>query len=79
MKKKINDADMPIGKLTRVKDMLPSPEELTASGRTVKVTLRLSVGSIKFFKQFAQKYNTKYQKLIRNLIDAYTEKFSLPH
>ncbi len=79
MKKRINDTDMPIGRLTRVKDMLPSPEELTASVQTVKVTLRLSADSIKLFKQFAHKYNTKYQKLIRNLIDVYTEKFSPPH
>lgn len=79
MRKKTADINMPIGKLTRIKDTLPSPEELIASEHTIKVTLRLSADSIKFFKHFAQKYHTKYQKLIRNLIDVYTEKFSLPH
>ena len=76
MKKKMADRNMPIGKLTKIKDMLPLPEELARSEHAVKVTLRLSEDSIKLFKYFAQKYHTKYQKLIRNLIDAYTEKFA---
>ena len=75
MKRKIPDINMPIGKLKEAKDVLPAPEELASSERTVKVTLRLSADSIKFFKCFAQKHHTKYQKLIRRLVDAYTEKF----
>lgn len=67
---------MPIGKITRVKDFLPPPEELMAYERTVKVTLRLSENSIKFFKQYAQKYHTKYQKVIRRLIDTYAKRFA---
>ena len=67
---------MPIGKLTRAKDVLPSPEELMISERTVKVTLRLSEDSIKFFKRYAQKHHTKYQKMIRKVVDAYTERFT---
>jgi predicted DNA binding CopG/RHH family protein len=79
MKKNKIDSDMPVGRLTRVKDMLPRPEELMASEKTVKVTLRLSESSIMFFKCYAEKYHTKYQKMIRKLIDAYTERFPLPH
>jgi hypothetical protein len=79
MKRRTVDTNMPIGKLTRVKDALPPPEELIASERTLKVTLRLSEDSIKLFKYFAQKYHTKYQKLIRKLIDMYADKFSLSH
>jgi len=70
---------MPVGKLTRVKDVLPSPEELMVSEKTIKVTLRLSENSLRFFKQYAQKYHTKYQKVIRKLIDVYAERFALPH
>lgn len=79
MKKNKFDLDMPIGKITRVKDFLPPPEELMASEHTVKVTLRLSEDSIKFFKEYAQKYHTKYQKVIRRLVDMYANRFALPH
>lgn len=68
---------MPIGKLTRIKDFLPSPEELMASERTVKVTLRLSEDSIKMFKKYAQKYNTKYQRVIRRLVDTYAKRYAM--
>ena len=76
MKRTDRDTDMPAGKLARVKDMLPPPAELMASEKTVKVTLRLSESSIKFFKQYAQKYHTKYQKVIRRLVDVYAERFA---
>jgi len=76
MKKNKFDLDMPSGKVARVKDFLPPPEELMASERTVKVTLRLSEDSIQFFKQYAQKYHTKYQKVIRRLVDAYANRFA---
>ena len=76
MKKNRVDLNMPIGKLTRVKDTLPSPEELMAFEPTVKVTLRLSKSSIHFFKNYAQKYHTKYQKVIRRLVDTYAKHFA---
>lgn len=38
MKKKINYSDMPIGKLTRVKDFLPPPSELAKTEKTEKIT-----------------------------------------
>ena len=68
---------MPIGKITRVKDFLPSPEELMIPEKTVKVTLRLSEDSIKFFKHYAQKYHTKYQRVIRKLIDTYADYYAV--
>lgn len=67
---------MPIGKITRVKDFLPSPEELMIPEKTVKVTLRLSEDSVKFFKHYAQKYHTKYQRVIRKLIDTYADHYA---
>jgi predicted DNA binding CopG/RHH family protein len=79
MKKHKIDNDMPIGKLTIVKDTLPSPEELMSSERTVKVTLRLSQKSMDFFKEYARTHHTKYQKMIRRLVDAYAEKHALSH
>ena len=76
MKKNKFDLDMPSGKLIRVKDFLPPPEELMIPERTVKITLRLSEASIQFFKDYAHKYHTKYQKVIRKLVDSYADHFA---
>ena len=70
MKKKI-DKNKPIGKMTRINDILPSPKELALPERKVKVTISLSATSVEFFKHEAKKHHTKYQKMIRNLLDKY--------
>lgn len=69
---------MPLGKLKEVNDFLPTPEELMADEKMVKVTLRLSESSLKFFKQYADKYHTKYQKVIRKLVDTYAVRYAVP-
>lgn len=78
MKRKRIDTDMPLGKLKEVNDFLPTPEELMADEKMVKVTLRLSESSLKFFKQYADKYHTKYQKVIRKLVDTYAVRYAVP-
>ncbi len=71
MKKKIDD-DMPIGKITIIPDFLPPPDQLVfPKDKTVKVTLTLSADSIAYFKAHAKKNNTKYQVMIRALVDRY--------
>ena len=72
MSKKIKYTDGPIDVVEVVDDFLPSPEQLAFKDETVKVTLLLSKNSVDFFKNEANKYNTKYQKMIRNLLDQYT-------
>jgi predicted DNA binding CopG/RHH family protein len=76
MKKKTEDLNMPIGKLTRVKDFLPPPAELVATEKTVKVTIALKKKSVEFFKHKAGQYHTKYQKMIRELLDKYAMQYS---
>ena len=76
MKRRIVDSNLPIGKLTRVKDVLPPPDKLVIPEQTVKVTLFLSKSSVKFFKNKAAQYQTKYQRMIRELVDRYTENYS---
>ena len=76
MKRKPSDWDMPIGKLTRVQDFLPPPDKLVMPEPTIKVTLLLSKSSIKFFKRKATQHRTKYQRMIRALVDQYTERYS---
>jgi hypothetical protein len=73
MSGKTKYTDESLGKLRVVPDFLPSPEELVHREDTVKITISLSRSSIAFFKREAEKHNTQYQKMIRRLLDAYTE------
>ncbi|MFH0772321.1 MAG: CopG family transcriptional regulator [Candidatus Omnitrophota bacterium] len=75
MKKKINDSDMPIGKLTRVKDFLPAPAELAKAEKTQKITIALKKSSVEFFKREASRHHTKYQRMIRDLVDKYVAQY----
>jgi len=74
-KKKI-DHDMPIGKLTEVEDFLPPPDKLVFPEDTVKVTIALNRRSVEFFKDQAKKHRSKYQKMIRELLDQYAGRFA---
>ena len=75
MSKKTIYSNEPLGKLEVVPDFLPSPEELSFRDETVKVTISLSKSSVEFFKEEAKKNNTQYQKMIRRLLDAYTDAY----
>ncbi len=76
MKKKIDDiyTEGPIKMGKKVKDFLPKPGELVMKEPTVKVTITLKSESIAFFKKEAERLNTSYQKMIRNLLDEYTKR-----
>ncbi len=76
MSKRTTDSDFPIGRVMRVKDVLPPPDKLVVPKHTVKVTLLLSKSSVRFFKQQAAQHRTKYQRMLRELVDRYTEQFS---
>jgi predicted DNA binding CopG/RHH family protein len=65
--------DMDDAKLVVVEDFLPRPEELVFRPKGVKVTLTLSEESLNYFKEQAARLNTPYQRMIRNLIDAYVK------
>lgn len=71
MKQKITYTDEPMGRLKRVEDFLPTPEELAFKEETVKVTISLSKASVDFFKKEATRHQTQYQKMIRRLLDEY--------
>ena len=76
MSKRAADSNFPIGKLTRIKDVLPAPDQLVVPEETIKVTLLLSKSSVQFFKRQAAQHRTKYQRMLRELVDRYTEQFS---
>ena len=71
MKPKIKYTDEDMGSTRVVEDFLPSPEQLALKEEKVKVTISLSKSSLRFFKSQADKYHTAYQRMIRNLLDAY--------
>ncbi len=67
---------MPLGKLKQIPDFLPIPEELAATEKTIKITIALKKSSIDFFKREANRHHTKYQRMIRDLIDKYATQFA---
>ncbi len=69
------DEDMPIGKLTQVKNFLPPPEELVMPEETVRVTIFLKKSSVEFFRRAAKKHHSKYQKMIRAVLDRYVARY----
>lgn len=73
MNKQITYSDEPIGDVRIVKDFLPAPEELVFREDSVKVTISLSKKSVDFFKSEADSHHTQYQRMIRNLLDAYVD------
>lgn len=76
MKKRIKYTNEKIGKVEVVKDFLPRPEELIFKQDSVKVTLNLSKSSVEFFKKVAGTHGSRYQKVIRELLDSYSSHFS---
>ena len=72
-RKKVKYTDEPLGQVRIVDDFLPSPKELVFKEDNVKVTITLSKSSVDFFKKEAKKNHTQYQKMIRRLLDVYTE------
>lgn len=74
MKRKV-DSDMPVGKLTPIADTLPPPDKLMAPRDEVKITLALSRRSIEFFKVQARRNHSKYQRMIREVVDRYASHY----
>lgn len=73
MSKRIKYSDEPLGRLRVIPDFLPDPKELAFREEGVKITLALSKRSVDFFKQEAARMGTRYQRMIRRLVDAYVE------
>jgi len=78
MSAKIRYSDEPLGDMKVIPDFLPSPEELGFREEGVKVTIALSKKSVEFFKAEAAKHRTQYQRMIRRLLDAYSDTYSRP-
>jgi predicted DNA binding CopG/RHH family protein len=75
MRNKIKYTDEPMGRIRVIKDFLPPPDQLVLKEENVKVTIALKKSSIEFFKKEAKKYQTSYQKMIRQVIDWYASHY----
>ena len=73
MDRKIKYTDEPLGEIKIIADFLPAPEELAFREESIKVTITLSRKSVEFFKAEASKHHTQYQRMIRQLLDAYAD------
>ena len=74
MNKKIRYTNEPL-ELEVVEDFLPPPEDLVLRQETVKVTIGLSKPTVEFFKAQARQNHTRYQKMIRRLLDLYAARY----
>lgn len=74
-KRKVKYTNEPIGKVKIVPDFLPNPKELALKEETVKITISLTKESVEFFKDQAEAFNTNYQKMIRELLDQYSDHY----
>lgn len=78
MKSKVKYTDGPIGEVKIVKDFLPPPEELVYKDENIRVTINLRKSSVDFFKSVARKHHSRYQKVIRSVLDSYASAYSPP-
>jgi ABC-type uncharacterized transport system, duplicated ATPase component len=85
MKNKIKYVDAPksvsksleIGKV--VSDFLPPPELLVKKEPRTKITISLTARSLNFFKTYAKRSGMKYQTMINEVLDVYSQKYNLKH
>lgn len=75
---KAKHTNEPIGEYRVVPDFLPPPDQLAFRDEGVKVTIALSKRSVEFFKAHAAKNQTQYQRMIRQLLDAYVDAYAKP-
>ncbi len=78
MSAKTKYTNEPLGEYRVVPDFLPPPNELAFRDEGVKVTIALSKRSVEFFKSHAAKNQTQYQRMIRQLLDAYVDSHTQP-
>ena len=77
MKHKVRYTDEPMEMGPVIPDFLPPPDRLIFKEDAVKVTISLSARSVQFFKTEAARHGVQYQRMIRRLLDAYVEAFTV--
>lgn len=72
---KRNYNDMPSGKLTVVNMDIPPPEKLDFGEKAQKITIAVDPSTIDFFKVAAKKNGQKYQRIMREVLSCYVQKY----
>lgn len=63
--------NLPIEKINQTAKKMGYPIGLVASEKKVLVTIYLNKFTIDFFKKEANRYHTKYQRMMRTVLDLY--------
>ena len=66
-----SNSDRPIGKLTLIRDDLPSPKALARAFETQRITMDVENDTVEFFKKQADVTGAKYQRLMREVLKSY--------
>ncbi len=74
-RKRTYDSDFPSENAIEIPDFLPPPHELAKAKTTIIVTIGLDSKTIAFFKKKAAKHGTKYQKMIREVLERYVSHY----
>lgn len=74
MKSRISYTNEPM-ELEVIEDFLPRPEDLVRREDTLKVTIGLSKPTVDFFKREARRNGTRYQRMIRRVLDLYAARY----
>ncbi|MBA2369886.1 MAG: BrnA antitoxin family protein [Candidatus Protochlamydia sp.] len=70
-KTKYTDEPMNVGK--KVRDFLPSPEQLVLTKKTSKITLNIDTPVVEYFKHEANKHNGHYQSMMNAVLKNYMD------
>ena len=68
--------EKPQGRVTRVDDFLPPPDELFRENEKIKITIEIDGETLEFFRKHAAQSGGKYQRLIREVLKHYAQKYS---
>lgn len=76
MKKQIRKtSDQPLGELHVIPDFLPPPEVLFPKREAVKLTLVVDKDSVDFFRGQARESGLKYQRMMRDVLREYSNRY----
>jgi predicted DNA binding CopG/RHH family protein len=60
-----------------IEDIFPRPEDLLLEDETIRVSINLTRNTVEAFKRFASEHDTKYQRVIRRLLDEFAARHLL--
>ena len=65
--------NIPVEKISRAVKRMPHPIGLVPSEKKGLVTIYLNKATVSYFKKEANKYSTKYQRMMRAVLDRYAD------